>query len=345
MDQNQASVQPSRRRAVLSVLTLAFLTGLLFYFFKDHMSEIRSALGQVTLPQILVLLAFGLSFPAMEAVISQQMLNRRLTQSFRFRQGLELSFLGTFGNVATFGAGTMALQSYYLYRCGVMAGPGIGLMTLEYVFHKLAVLVYASVLLLAQGSWLMQNTSGLLRYLPAAYVVVAVIILALVLVCTSEWVQRLARRLLCLLPDREPWRKRRQLLSDQLERLAQASRLMLTDKKLCVRIFLLQGVKLFLLFTIPWLGLRFMGLATLSFWQTQLLSALMMLLSNALPNLAGMGSIETSFLLVFGAFVSEGTAFSALVLYRIASYYFLFLASAVCFFFLQRKWTKNGPQA
>lgn len=344
MPQTHTTPQPSRGRAVLSVLTLAFLTGLLFYFFKDHMSEIRAALRQVTFPQILLLLALGLSFPVMESVISCRMLAGR-SSHFSFRQGLELSFLGTFGNVATFGAGTMALQGYYLHRCGIMIGPGLGFMALEYVFHKLTVLLYACVLLLFQASWLMQNTSGLTRYLLPACGVVALIILALVLVCTSRWVQQLARSLLKLLPDRAPWRQRKEALLEQLEQLGQASRLTLTDKRLCIQLLIFQWVKLFLLYTIPWLGLRFMGIDSLSFWQGQLLAALMMLLSNALPNVAGMGSIETAFLLVFSGFLQESAVFSALVLYRIASYYVLFGVSAVFFFFLQRQWTKPIPQA
>ena len=48
----------------------------------------------------------------------------------------------------------------------------------------------------------------------------------------------------------------------------------------------------------------------------------MLFLSNALPNVAGMGSIETAFLLVFSSFMTSGEAMSTLMLFRIASYYF-----------------------
>ncbi len=61
------------------------------------------------------------------------------------------------------------------------------------------------------------------------------------------------------------------------------------------------------MYTIPYFCLRFMGLSSaLGFGQVQLLTALMLFLSNALPNVAGMGSIETAFLLVFGAFLPPG---------------------------------------
>ena len=41
----------------------------------------------------------------------------------------------------------MCIRDRYLHRCGLPVGPGVGLMTLEYVFHKSAVLLYATVML------------------------------------------------------------------------------------------------------------------------------------------------------------------------------------------------------
>jgi len=72
-------------------------------------------------------------------------------------------------------------------------------------------------------------------------------------------------------------------------------------------------------------------------------TALMLFLSNALPNVAGMGSIETAFLLVFGSFLERGEVMSVMMLYRIASYYVVFAASAVGFFFAQRHLGQMEP--
>ena len=106
----------------------------------------------------------------------------------------------------------------------------------------------------------------------------------------------------------------------------------------------MQAVKLFGLFCLPYLCIRFMGLSPLSFLQVQLLTSLMLFLSNALPNVAGMGSIETAFLLVFGSFLKRGEVMSVMMLYRIASYYVVFAASAVGFFFAQRHLGQMGAE-
>lgn len=336
MNQTSAPQQPSRKKTLISLTVLVVLTGVVFYIFKSHWAEISAALAQLNAGQVALVLAVGLTYPVLEGIVSWVIIRSRMPD-FTIRQALESAFMGTFGNVICLGAGAMPMQSYYLYRCGLPLGPGVGLMTLQYVFHKTTVLLYATVMLLLQHKWLAANTSGVMNYLPMAYFVVAAIIVALVLVCVSPLIQRLARWALGYLPKTEKWQTRREKWLEQLDTLGTESRHLLADKGRCVKIFALHTFKLFLMFTLPYLCIRFMNLPCgLSFWQVQLLTSLMLFLSNALPNVAGMGSIETAFLLVFGSFMTSGEVMSTLMLFRIASYYFVFGFSAVASLFAQK---------
>ena len=191
--------QPSRKKAALSITILVVLTGVVFWIFKSHWAEISSALAQLKFWQVAVVLAVGLTYPVLEGLVSYVIVRSRLPR-FTLRQALESAFMGSFGNVICLGAGAMPMQSYYLCRSGLPLGPGVGLMTLQYVFHKTTVLLYATVMLLLQRRWLAANTSGVMNYLPMAYFVVAAIIVGLVLLCVSPLIQRLARWALgCLL--------------------------------------------------------------------------------------------------------------------------------------------------
>ena len=341
MNQPTASQQPSLKKTLISLLVLLVLTGVVVYIFKDHWDEISAALAALTPAQVVLVLLLGLTYPLLEGVASWIIVRSRIP-GFALRQGFDNAFMGTFGNVVCLGAGAVPMQTYYLYRCGLPLGPGVGLMTLQYVFHKTAVLVFATVMLLFQHSWFSANTSGVLSYLPAAYLVVAAVIVGLVLLCVSPLVQQLARWLLGLLPKTEKWQARRSSWQEQLDTLSSESRHLLADKSRCAKIFGVQVFKLFLLFTLPWFCIQFMGLdCGLTFWQVQLLTSLMLFLSNALPNVAGMGSIETSFLLVFGSFMERGEVMSTLMLYRIASYYFVFAVSALGSAVAQRRVEKE----
>ena len=336
------SGQPSRKKTLISLLVLLALTGVIVLLFKDHWAEITSALAQLSLWQVLVVLAIGISYPLLEGCVSWLIVRSRIP-GFKLWQGIDNAWCGTFGNVVTLGAGAVPLQTYYLYRCGLQLGPGVGLMTLQYVFHKSTVLLYATVMLLFQHKWLAANTTGVMNYLPMAYLVVAAVLVVLVLLCVSPLVQNLARWLMKFLPKTEKWQQRRADWQEQLDILGEESRRLLADKPRCAKIFALQAVKLFGLFCLPYLCIQFMGLSPLGFWQVQLLTSLMLFLSNALPNVAGMGSIETSFLLVFGCFLERGEVMSVLMLYRIASYYVVFAVSAVGFFIAQRHLAEMEP--
>ena len=338
-----ASAAPSRKKTVISLLVLAALTGIIVLLFKDNWAEITAALSQLSAWQVLVVLAIGLSYPLLEGCVAWVIVRSRIP-GFRLWQGIDTAWCGTFGNVVTLGAGAVPVQTWYLHRCGLPVGPGVGLMTLQYVFHKTTVLLYATVMLLFQHRWLAANTTGVMNYLPMAYAVVAAIIVVLVLVCVSPLVQNLARWALGFLPKTEKWQQRRADWLEQLDVLGTESRLLLADKARCVQIFALQALKLFLLFCLPWLCIRFMQLSPLSFARVQLLTSLMLFVSNALPNVAGMGSIETAFLLLYSSFLPSGEVMSVLMLYRIASYYFVFAASAMGFFLAQRRLTRTPPK-
>ena len=343
MEQTNTPQQPSRKKAILSLLVLLALTCVVVFIFSSHWVEISTALAQLSFWQVLLVLAIGLTYPLLEGIVCWLIIRCRLP-GFTLRRGLDAAFVGIFGNVVGLGAGAVPMESYYLYHCGLPLGPGVGLMTLQYVFHKTTVLLYATVMLLLQHRWLAANTTGVMNYLPMAYAVVAAIIVVLVLVCVSPLVQNLARWLMRLLPKTEKWQQRRADWQQQLDVLGEESRRLLKDKPRCAEILALQAVKLFGLFCLPYLCIRFMGLSPLGFWQVQLLTSLMLFLSNALPNVAGMGSIETAFLLVFGSFLERGEVMSVLMLYRIASYYVVFAASAVGFFFAQRHLGQMGAE-
>ena len=63
------------------------------------------------------------------------------------------------------------MQSLLLHKYGLTYGHGVGLLTVDYIFHKSSILLYASVMLLFQGAWLGEACPDLSRYLLLGYVV------------------------------------------------------------------------------------------------------------------------------------------------------------------------------
>ena len=136
-----------KKSYLISAVTLALLFAAFLLVFRDALPEILTNLRTVPFRGVLLLLVLGFAYEGMEAAVGFVLL-RRKKKDVRFADALNTTFLGVFGNIATMGAGTLPMQSFYLYRRGLDAGGALGIMASEYVLHKISVLLYATAALL-----------------------------------------------------------------------------------------------------------------------------------------------------------------------------------------------------
>ncbi len=335
-----------RRCVVIGLVTFFILTAFLLVFVYQMDRDTFDVLKQTPLLPLILLLFLGFSCSFWESTICQTILQDQLP-GFSIGKALDVTFLGVFANVATLAAGSVPMQSYYLYRNGLMVGSGLGLMTLEYVFHKVSVLLYATILLCFHWKWIQCELPVFFRYLLISYVICLVIIAALILLCTWKKVRDGALWLIDRLPDRGKWIARKKSWQDNLNALYTQSQELLRTKTKFFRILVLNFTKLFVLYSIPYFCMKLLGIETYTYMQVQTLASLMVLISNALPNIAGMGSAEFSFFLVFSECLGEHTM-EALILYRLATYYFPFFLSIIWFLQIQKRFIKaavmDSPQ-
>ena len=329
-----------KKSYLISAVTLALLFAAFLLVFRDALPEILTNLRTVPFRGVLLLLVLGFAYEGMEAAVGFVLL-RRKKKDVRFADALNTTFLGVFGNIATMGAGTLPMQSFYLYRRGLDAGGALGIMASEYVLHKISVLLYATAALLLGGGWLRESASGLSRYILIGYGIGALIVLVLTLLYTWDKVLDLVLLLFKKLPDTPKWNERREKWGSSLVQLNTEARKVLLVPSVRVRGIAVSLLKLFVLYSIPYLALRLAGCTALSFAEVQLLSSLMLLITSALPNVAGVGPMEFAFLLLFAPWADTAIASSALVLYRVATYFFPFLLSVIVFLREEKKSLKG----
>ena len=310
------------RNAVLFLL----MAGFLFWMFHQDFPAILACLDSLSAAELVLLPAMGLGYSLLDAAVFFSLVQGRLP-SFRYRESVTLTFLTVFGNTTTSGAGSLPLQSYYLYRRGLSAGSGVGLMLLEYILHKTTVLLYAAAVMLAQGSWLRQKMPSLMRYIYPGFAVCGAIIAALALLCTWDRVRQLLEWGIGKLPKDGPWEKRKEEWNKNLEFLYKEAEKLRKNRRACRRAVLFSIVKLSWLYTIPCVCLQMAGAHGLPAGKAFALSSILLLITGALPNVAGAGPTEFAFLLLFEPWNGRATAAGALILYRIATYFFPFLIS------------------
>ena len=88
MEQTNTPQQPSRKKAILSLLVLLALTCVVVFIFSSHWAEISTALAQLSLWQVLLVLAIGLTYPLLEGIVCWLIIRCRLP-GFTLRRGMD----------------------------------------------------------------------------------------------------------------------------------------------------------------------------------------------------------------------------------------------------------------
>lgn len=323
---------------MFNLFTVIILSLLIFLVFRKDYRTIIECLKHVSMMGLFLLLGLDLVFQFLDSVTRRILIRTRMP-SFGMRQAAGITFLGIFGSVSTFSAGIIPMQSCYLYQYGVPAGSSIGMLILIYVFHKTTVFLYAAVMMLIYGTWIKETMPELTPYIYLGFVICAFIILFLILICTWEVLQKLGIWAIEKLPDTDKWRGRKETWRKNLESLYRESRNLLKNHRCCLKLILADILKLSCFYMIPFWCIRVLKLPGIGFGKTQALSAIMALIAGVLPNIAGMGSAELSFMLLFSICMGRTQATAALLLYRVVTYFFPFLVSIMVFFHIEKKVT------
>lgn len=328
------------KKVVQHLMTAIFLIALIYFVFHDDYQEIIKSMSHVSIFGLFILLGMSIGYLLLDAASYYVMVASQFP-NFSFKQAIELTLLGIFANISTSTAGTIPLQSYYLYQHGIQVGTGISTMILESAFHKISVFIYSFLVFVIHNQWLKETIPELMKYIYLGFIVCALIIIGMLLLCTWKRIQQLLLKFIQMLPNSDKWNRRKHIWTSQLEALYDVSKKILRNRMCCINVTILNLLKLGWNFSIPYIAMMMLGVTDLSYRKTQILASLMFLLIGVLPNVAGVGPSELSFIMLFTPFIGRINASSALVLYRMADYFFPFVISVAMFLKVKKDMTKE----
>lgn len=304
-------------------------------FHKDY-KAIYETIRTIRLRDFILLLFLGNLYLCFGAA-AFYILVRKYHSEFTYRQALKTVYLGIFGNIAAFSLGSVPLRTYYLHTLGIEAGESISFINIDYMLHKLSVLLCNTLMLLFMGNWLLSGSGKMKQYLLIGYGFYAVVIFGLAGIVFSKFIYKRICFLILLLPDKGKWRKGKNICRHHLRIMHQSGNKIKTEKRNMIKMITFHGCKLLVMYAIPFVCLQFTGNHELTFWKAELLTGVSNLLSGVLPNISGMGSAEVSFLFVYFAFMKNSMVSSILILYRFVTYFFPFFISIFVFRTLRKQ--------
>lgn len=329
-------------KKILFLLPLFIVAGAFYLMFKDCYKAILIQLKQTSIVLLLLIVLMGLLYILLDSAVYRIMVGREL-KGYTLKHALQMEFLGIFLNVTTFGPGIVPGQTYYMSRMGLEPGRGMSILVLYTAVHKVSVLVYATVMLLVHGTFLNNTFSGNLHYLYGGYGLSILVILFLVLICTSKKFHSLLFFPLDRCMKSPKWAARKEKWKREVENLRKESVKLLKNWKMVVCVVGVNLLKLSCWYIIPLLTLHAvdvgnMGVSVLDCLAT---SSIMQVLIAIIPNTGGMGSTEVVYTLLYGELFGRITAGSTMLLYRLSNYYLPFVISTAAALKLRKNWKKE----
>lgn len=254
-------------------------------------------------------------------------------------QAVRLAYMVVFFNVTTFAAGTKPAQIYNLYQeSQIKPGKSFGILTMEYVSHKLTIVLYAAVMLCLCHTVLFQVPGLEKNYLLAGFGISLAILLFLTMFCINQkfapWLLRCCEHI-----KKESIKAKAKAGIAQLEEFSRVGSVVIKDKKQWMGLIFRNAVKMTCLYALPAVAIFAVTgeRLPLSFLECLAFSAVMQLLIGVIPSSGGTGSTELVFLMLFGSMTEKAVCGAAMILYRMATYYLPFLISIPLLFILVRK--------
>lgn len=309
---------------------LSFFTMVLIFYliFRNSYEEIIENIKTCSKSYLIVILALGIMFQVLESFVCL-MLVRRKVENFTFKQAFEVTFLGIFTIVTTLAVGTLPARTTYLHHRGVGIGEAIGIMNMEYVFHKSSILLWSGVFLIINGKYIYPDRPNLIPYTAWGFFICIVIVIVLILVCTWNTFYNLIIKGIESLEKKPKWKDRGEKIKLQVEAMHDEARDLIKSPETILKALALNAAKLFCFYIIPYLCAKAIGVDALPLMQMMTLASLTHVIASAIPNIAGMGPLEAAFILLFSYYMKSGEAKSMLVLFRLATYFAPFIVSSV----------------
>lgn len=320
------------------VITSIILIVLVFFGIKyitgDYYQVVISQFLGTSIYLVISLILLEMTFLLIDAE-TITLFVKRYNSSYKYRQGLKVLLYGNFYKGITFGNGTTVAQIYLLNKQGIPPGASSSMLMMQYVFHRLGILINATVLIIVA------NPLGLFEYykydvfLMIAYGVNLVSIVGLILICTCKPFHRFLLRIII---KGLTWFKQVNRIvgiRHYFEDIEKESSILFQDNRWVYKVVALNCIKLLFVYSMPYMIYKdLIGYAPpMSLIQGMALTALMLLLVGVIPTPVGMGSTEVVYFILFNKVFGPLTVSTSMLIYRGITYYFPFIISL---FFMAR---------
>lgn len=329
VNKNDSKEKAKLIKLVFKVILLALIILWIFRFLLGDMYQhVLRQIISTSRTGVLILIGLEIIFICLDSV-TITLIVKRYKRDYSYGEGLDVLLYGNFYKGITFGSGTMVARLYLLNKQEVPAGISSGMLTVQSLFHRLAVIMNATVFMVSFNVFRLFDFATYRPYFILGYCMNFIMMTGTVFICTwKEFhqiilavIQKVLRAV-----KKEDYLREVEIYFRDLEK---ESRFLLEKTGWCLKLILINSIKLMFWYVMPYvIYISVTGSKPgASLVEIMTLTAMMHLLLGVIPTPVGMGSTEVVYLILFSHLFGKVTASTTMIIYRLFTYYMPFVLS------------------
>ena len=316
---------------LIAVITIVAL----WFALKDNYQEVVHAIGKLNGFSLTIILVWGILYTCVWGLV-YVVLGRKFKKNYSVLNGIVVAFTGTFfSGITPSATGGQFGQAYILKKQGIAYSDGASILWADFIIYQTTMMVYVMILFCMKFFYYSHQSAWFTLVL-AGYVVNFVVIFGLytmalfpkIYIHLSQWIVKVLSRLRILKnPEKtlESWTLQMTSFTSEIKKLA-------GDKKAIVECMLINTVRLTMLYALPFLIARLLGihLAMDQLVDVIALSSFVTMANSFIPIPGASGGTEMMFSILFSPIMGSLTS-AVLILWRVSTYHIILVVGGVIF--------------
>ena len=314
------------KKRLAKLIFVAILLLIIWYTFKDSAGDIVAQLQKTSFAVLVAIMAATVIYHLFEAWITYS-LARRYNPKFKYREAVYCAFYCSFYRLSTLGSGSGVAAIVYLGKKGVGYSEATGLYMIQYMVHKVSVALFSGLLFVLNWKVMSCNYREYGVYLGLAYLLTAIISIALIIFAVSAKSHKLILAIVRHFNKSGRLTPALTKLEQSCDIMEKSTSKLLKDVPSLISMVLKNMAKLCFWYCVPFLIL--FGSNEISLLDSLSITSLSVMTAAVIPTPAGIGAVELIMTNLFAVLVGVHKAGAITVLYRVATFIFPFVVGGV----------------
>lgn len=299
----------------------------------NNFAKIQNSLATMNANYLWICLGLMAGFFVING-LSMKYIGTIVGEKGKFLSMLKYAVIGEYYSALTpFASGGQPIQVVYMKRDNMSIANATCILAIRYIAYNVAICMFCVIMFVFRGAELYQMYSGIFWLTVLGFVITsASVILVLMIVIRKSWVVNVGNFFINLLKKIriiKNYEKIQEKFDATVEDFSAASDYIRHNKPKIALNCLLCAVMIFCNFSVSYFIYRSFGLTQHSWLDLLTMQAFLYVTVAFVPTPGGSGAAEGGFSLFFGKFFSEDYIFSAMLLWRVITYFLIIAVGAL----------------